>query len=258
MSLVVNGLYTKYGDKEVLKDISFSIDKGEILYLLGPNGSGKTTLFKSLLKIISYHRGEVFMDDEPIHDKKTQELSKYFAYIPQYHTPVYDYTVLDMVLMGRASHISSFHSPKKNDVDIALSSLKKMNIENLHDRIYTTLSGGERQMVLIARALAQEASILIMDEPTANLDYGNQAKVLKEMKRLSEEGYSMVISCHNPELASLYATQVMLLYKGEMFKFGKPLDILNRENLSHIYGIEIDVIEIQSKFGYFQYFISNI
>ena len=174
MLLTIKNLSGGYSGVDICKDITCHIESGEVLCILGPNGCGKSTLFKLILGFIEKSGGEIYFDNHPISKMTRRALSKKIAYIPQTHHHVFSYTVLEIVLMGRTSHFSSFSVPKKNDIYISEKCLEKMNILHMKDINYTTLSSGQRQMVLIARALAQDAKIIIMDEPDASLDYTNQ------------------------------------------------------------------------------------
>ncbi|WP_286723693.1 ABC transporter ATP-binding protein, partial [Pelotomaculum sp. PtaB.Bin117] len=185
-----------YSQKTVLRNISFNVGAGELLCLLGPNGVGKTTLFKSILGFIAIKGGEIILDGQNIKKWSKSRLAKAVGYVPQAHTTPFPYTVLDVVLMGRIAHLGPFSSPSRDDVKIAEESLERLGVSFLKDMTYTEISGGERQMALIARALTQKPQILILDEPTSNLDYGNQVRVLLQIKKLSEEGIGVIMTSH--------------------------------------------------------------
>ena len=170
MLLTIENVFGGYGNGDVLKGISCNADYGDVLCLLGPNGCGKTTLFRMMLGTLPVTDGKIAIDGKNIHDFTTKALANMIAYIPQYHSPVFAYTVLDVVIMGRASHFSAFETPKEPDREAAFSALEKVNALHLANKKYTSLSGGQRQLVLIARVICQSAKIFIMDEPAANLD----------------------------------------------------------------------------------------
>lgn len=173
MLLEINELYGGYGHGDIVKGVTFHADQGEILCLIGPNGCGKTTLFRLLLGSIPHSSGTIKINGRSTQDMSQKELANQIAYIPQYHSPIFDYSVLDIVIMGRASHFSSFDKPKAIDREAAFDALEKVHAISLANRNYASLSGGQRQLILIARAICQSASIFIMDEPAANLDYAN-------------------------------------------------------------------------------------
>jgi iron complex transport system ATP-binding protein len=243
MKLEVKNVYSGYGKRQILKDISFKVDTGEILCILGPNGSGKTTLFKSILGFLNLQKGEILYEGQNISNWSRQKLAKTIAYIPQAHVSSFNYSVRDIVLMGRTAHLKQFDSPSKKDEVIALESLKSLNILHLKDKAYTEISGGERQLVLIARAIAQQSKILIMDEPTSNLDFGNQILVLKEVKDLAAKGYTIIMSSHNPEYIYLLASKVLLMKKGGVIKIGKPIEVMTEGGLEKIYGIPVRIVD---------------
>lgn len=238
-----------YDKEETLKGVSFSADKGDFLCVLGSNGCGKTTLFKCLLGIYQAQKGDIYVHNKSIKKYSVSELAKNIAYIPQAHVPTFNYTVLDAVLMGRSAYIGKFSSPKKEDEEKAYAALKRLNIERLATKGYSEISGGERQLVLIARAIVQNSQILLMDEPTSNLDYGNQLLVLQEVKKLSDDGYTVIMSTHNPDHAFMFASKAVVIKNGVVLTEGNPKNILNSDILEQIYGVELDLIDIKSKNG---------
>lgn len=244
MKLEIKKASFGYGNNILFKDLSFNLKSGELLCVLGPNGVGKTTLFKTILMLLKLKSGEILIDGKNINNFSNKELYKYISYVPQAHTPPFPFSVLDVVLMGRAVYIKDFSSPSKIDLEIAEKSLNILEISHLKNKIYTELSGGERQLVLIARALAQEASIIIMDEPTSNLDYGNQIKVLTLIKSLCiNNNQTILMSCHNPDHALLYGSKVAIMKKGGEFSFGEPCDKITSKVIKEIYGVNIKMIE---------------
>ena len=238
-----------YDKEETLKGVSFSADKGDFLCVLGSNGCGKTTLFKCLLGIYQAQKGDIYVQNKSIKKYSVSELAKNIAYIPQAHVPTFNYTVLDAVLMGRSAYIGKFSSPTKEDKEKAYMALKRLNIERLATKGYSEISGGERQLVLIARAIVQNSQILLMDEPTSNLDYGNQLLVLQEVKKLSDDGYTVIMSTHNPDHAFMFASKSVVIKNGVVLTEGNPKNTLNSDILEQIYGVELDLIDIKSKNG---------
>ncbi len=240
----VAGISFGYTRKAVLKEINFSISHGEIVTFLGPNGSGKSTLMKILLGIHRPHCGEVFFNDQNIACLSPKFLAREIAYVPQIHKSSFPYKVIDMVLMGRIPHKPFFFRYSRNDYDIAFDVLEKLSIQHLSGRPYTEISGGERQLTLIARALAQGAKTLIMDEPASGLDYGNQLRLLEQILTLSGEGYTFIKSTHSPEHALWVANRVIMIKNGSIFADGKPDEVICDENLHTLFGAKVNVVKI--------------
>ena len=241
--LEVKGLSFSYGDFSV-EDVCFEVREGEILSLLGPNGSGKTTILKSIYGLLKPEKKCVFVDGKDFHSLSLKERAKLAGYVPQYHYPPFPYTVLDVVVMGLASQLGVFESPREEHYQKALEKLKLIGMERFKDKPYTQLSGGQLQLVLIARALVQEPKVLLLDEPTAHLDFKNQVKVLGIVKRLAkEESISAVMTLHDPNLASLYSDRIALVKEGRIRALGKPNEILKKEILEEVYGVPICILE---------------
>jgi len=239
--LEVQNLSFSYGSQTIIKNISFSLERGELLGLLGPNGSGKSTLFRCILGLDDRYTGDVFLEGENIRDKNPAAMARLAAYVPQAHHPSFNYTVLDMILMGASSGEKAWSVPGAHQKAAALEALEKINFLEFQSRNYRELSGGEQQMVLIARALAQESRILVMDEPTANLDYGNQLRLLMTISDLSRQGYSIILSSHNPDHAFLFAGRVIALHKHEIAAIGTPADVLTPELIHTLYGVRVRI-----------------
>jgi ABC-type cobalamin/Fe3+-siderophores transport system ATPase subunit len=247
MKLELKDLSCGYGQRNVVDSISLSINEGKVIGLLGANGCGKTTLIKTILGLLPAHGGEVLLDGKDIKHWTSAQIARVIGYIPQMHTPPFPFKVLDVVLMGRTAHIKPFASPSVKDVKIAERALEMLNISYLRDRIYTEISGGERQLVLIARALAQEPKILIMDEPTSSLDFGNQIKVLSHIKQLAGLHLAVLMSCHFPEHAFLYSTRVVLLNEGRILYSGTPAEAITAERLKILYGVEVEILTVRNR-----------
>ncbi|MDR3599811.1 MAG: ABC transporter ATP-binding protein [Desulfosporosinus sp.] len=237
-----------YAKRTVLRNISFKVASGEFFCLLGPNGVGKTTLFKSILGFIDVKGGEITLDGENIRKWSKPRLAKAIGYVPQAHTPPFPYTVLDVILMGRMAHLGLFSSPSRDDIKIAEESLETLSISFLKNMIYTEISGGERQMVLIARAITQKPQLLILDEPTSNLDYGNQVRVLLEIKKLSDEGIGVVMTSHFPNHAFLCSSKVALLNKNG-FEVGTTDELITEANMRDTYGINVKIAKLADDRG---------
>ena len=229
--------------------VNLGLRAGEILCLLGPNGCGKTTLFKTLLGLIPRQAGRILLGGRDILSLPRGRIARQMAYVPQAHTTVFPYAVGDLVLMGRTAHRGAFSGPRPEDRERAAAALAQMGIGDLAGRDYTRISGGQRQLVLIARALAQDARLIVMDEPTASLDFGNQILVLNEVRNLAAAGFGVVLSTHNPDHAFTYATRVHLLGDGVTQAAGRPADVLTPEILSRVYGAPITVERLPSGYS---------
>lgn len=246
MSYEVKDLSFSYGDHKVLNDVSFDVQLNEMLCIIGPNGVGKSTLFKCMLGILNDYEGEALVCHKRIKDMSARELAKRVAYIPQSQTLSFGYSVLDMVLMGTAARMRTLASPGRKQEEIARESLKRVGIEDLADRNYLEISGGERQLVLVARALAQQAKVLIMDEPTSNLDFGNQLRIMEQMKTLTKEGYTVIMSTHNPEQAYLFADKVLAIFAGNVMAYGTPKEVITEEIVKKLYNIDVDIRSLEN------------
>ena len=255
MTLEVKNLQYAYRKNEVLKGVDFFANTGECVCVLGENGAGKTTLFRCLLGHLGRYKGEIIVDGLNSKHLSIQETAEKIAYIPQAHAPTFNYSVFDIVLMGTSVLVDSFRTPGQAQREIVKQTLKRLNIEHLAERGYAELSGGERQLVLVARALAQKSKILIMDEPTANLDYGNQFRVMRQVKRLAQNGYIVVLSTHNPEHALQYADKVLVLKDGKVAIYGKPAEVLNPEMIEDIYGVSVDMQTMHAAWGSIPVFV---
>jgi iron complex transport system ATP-binding protein len=243
VKLVINDMCAGYRNCRVLHHVTLSIDVGEIVCLLGPNGSGKTTLFKAILGLLPF-QGGLFIDSRPLSAVSRRERAQLLGYVPQIHVPPFPFTVLDVVLAGRTPCIGTFSSPTEKDRTLARESLQILYIEHLSDRNYAGLSGGERQMVLIARALAQSPMFLIMDEPTSHLDFGNQFRIIQIIRSLAKNKMGIVFTTHDPDHAFMCATKVVGLINGRIAAYGKPCEALTTTLLSKMYGIDVDVINL--------------
>ncbi|MGH6945056.1 MAG: ABC transporter ATP-binding protein [Geminicoccaceae bacterium] len=244
MSLFVERLAFGYPGRPVGRDASFGVAEGEVVCLLGPNGSGKTTLFKTILGLIAPQGGRVLVDGEDIARWSRGRRARSFAYVPQAQVSFFPFTVLDTVLMGRTAHLGLFAMPAARDRQAALEALGSLRIEALATADSTRISGGQRQLVLVARALAQEPRFLVMDEPTASLDFGNQVVVLAEVRRLAARRIGIVMSTHAPDHAFACADRVLLMQDGRIVAEGAPEAILTPERLRAVYGVEVCISRV--------------
>lgn len=246
MKLAAHDLAFGYPDHAVGNGANLSVTAGEVLALLGPNGSGKTTLFKTLLGLIPAQGGEVLVSGTPITQMSRRRIAHHLAYVPQAHAPPFPFSVRDVVLMGRTARLKPFAQPAASDYAAVDAALTVLGIASLAAADYTRISGGQRQLALIARALAQEAEVLIMDEPTASLDFGNQARVLAQIARLKSRGLAIVLSTHDPDHALAVATRVALLADGRIVADGAPETVVTTTSLSRIYGVPVSVERLAS------------
>ena len=221
--------------------MSLSIPDATLVNVLGPNGVGKSTLFRCILGLNGRYEGSIFVNGKDMRTLSVKERAREISYIPQSHAPVYDYEVIDVVLMSTGTDLGMLRSPGRRHIERAYAALERIGIEYLAHRTYTQISGGEQQLVLIARALAQDARTIIMDEPTSALDYGNTVRVLSCVRQLAREGLSIVQSTHQPDQAFLYSDKTLVINDGRVFAYGDPKDVITKELVSAIYGVNVEV-----------------
>ncbi len=241
MSIEVANLSFSYGARPILKHVSFAAQENQLLSILGANGVGKSTLFRCMLGLQKGYSGQILLHGKNLNAMSIMDIAKAVAYIPQSHYPSFNYSVFDMVLMGTTHQVSVISKPGKKQLQLVEQALERLGISHLKKRGYTQISGGERQLVLMARALVQKAKILILDEPTANLDYGNQIRVLTQMKSLAKEGYTIIQSTHNPDQTFLFSDTVMAMKDGEIAAWGQPGDIFTEELIRNLYAAEVAI-----------------
>lgn len=246
IKLEVKNASCGYDSKTVIENISCEVNQGEILCILGPNGVGKTTLFKTILGFLQLKGGQILLNGQDISKHSRKSFAKSIGYVPQAHVPPFPYKVLDVVVMGRTAHMGVFSSPSKNDIEIAEEAIDSLNITHLKDCIYTEISGGERQLVLIARALAQNPKILIMDEPTSNLDFGNQVKVLNQISKLAKSHIGIIMTSHFPNHAFINSTKVVAIGRGGLFSIGSADEIVTEELLKKIYDVDVKIMTFEN------------
>lgn len=241
MAVDVRELSFSYGGAPVLQNVSFSMHGGEVIALLGPNGVGKSTLFRCQLGFLKPTRGEILIGGKPLSSYSHRDLAREIAYIPQSYAPTFNYSVRDSVLMGVTAKLGALESPTAAQQELVMQTLAQLGIAHLSERGSRKISGGERQLMLIARALVQDARVLIMDEPTANLDYGNSCRVMERVARLGREGYTVIFSSHDPNQAFRYATRALALKDGTLLADGAPVQVLTEPVLSALYGLSVAV-----------------
>ena len=225
-----------------LRNISFSVDSGQLCALLGPNGCGKTTLIKCLAGAYKIAGGSVQFGDADLSVLKQHEVAKLLSYVPQSHDASFSYRVIEMVVMGRNPHVNFFSTPSGKDLAKSVGALEALNISHLRDELYPEISSGQQKLVLIARALAQEAPIMLLDEPTAHLDFKNKLLVLRSIKKLvAHNGLTVLMSLHDPNEVALVADQTIIMNNGEIITQGPTKNVLTPECIKEIYGVNVDV-----------------
>lgn len=250
MKLEVRDISCGYDkNNPVLTHVSFDIASGDICCILGPNGVGKSTLFRSILHLIPLIDGKICIDGENTARWKPSRFAGKMAYVEQAHIPSFPYLVKDVAMLGRLGQISAFGHPSRHDYQVVEQALEDTGIRHLRDKVYTDISGGERQLLMIARALAQEPELLVMDEPTANLDYGNMILVLECMKELARKGLSIIFTTHLPDQAFMCDAKTLILFRGGPAVFGEAAKVITERNLQEAYHADIQVLEILDQWG---------
>jgi iron complex transport system ATP-binding protein len=242
MKVCLENATFSYGEKEVFLGISLEVKKGDILCILGPNGCGKTTLLRCIQGGLKLKQGRIFLEGKDLGMLTPVERARKIGIVFQEHNLFFPYPVLEVVRMGRAPHLGFFARPGVRDAEIAVHALERVGVAYLKDKAYTQISGGERQLVLIARTLAQEPEVMLLDEPTSHLDFKNQVLVLKIMERLSEDGLSIIMTSHYPNHAFLFSNKIALMAHGRFYAVGEPEEVISSENLRAIYGIEVRIL----------------
>lgn len=242
---VKNISFSYHRNKPIFNSISFNLNRGEILSILGPNGSGKSTLLNCIANIYKPKTGEIELNGRLISKMNLRDIAQIIGYVPQIHIPTYAYTVREFTVMGRTPYIGAFKTPSKTDYKIADEALERIGVSHLKYKTYTEISGGERQLVLIARVITQQPKIILFDEPTAHLDYGNQHRIVRLIQRLSIEGYMIIMTTHNPEHAIILDGKVAILSRKGVLSIGKTAEIVNANTLSNLYGLSIKTIYVE-------------
>lgn len=244
--LEVRDLRCGYDGQEIVHGVSFDVRDGEFACIIGANGCGKTTTLKNVLGLYKPSAGSVTINGQDALAMDERERSRHFAYIPQVHRPPFPFSVADVVILGRTPHLAGGMMARSTarDRDIAYQAMQTLSIEHLAHETYTQLSGGQQQLVLIARALAQQPDILIMDEPTASLDFGNQQVVLSQMRNLVEGGTGVLMVTHDPNHAFYCADTVLVMKEGRVVSRGTPAQVVNTETLEDIYRARVEVQQV--------------
>ena len=242
---VQKGCFGYPGQPAILENIDLTLEEGHILAILGPNGIGKTTLLKCMIGLLPWHSGKTLLYDKNIHTLKPKEVWSTISYIPQSHGFAFSYTGLEMVLLGRSAHLGMFQQPGKEELEMAEAMMERVGISHLANKDCNRMSGGELQMVLIARALINDPKLIILDEPETGLDFHNQILVLNMVERLAhEEGISAIMNTHYPTNAMSVADEALMLNRKGEFFYGPAAEILNEENISYSFDVQVLVDEL--------------
>ena len=247
--LKVADLKCGYDRTEIVHGVSFTVEPGEFACIMGANGCGKSTTMKTILDILKPMGGSVELDGRDVFAMSSEERARNFAYIPHNHPPPFPFTVADVVLLGRTPHIGEFARVRDKDRVVAYQAMCQLSIEGMADKVYSELSGGQQQLVLIARAIAQQPKVLLMDEPTASLDFGNQQLVLSRMRKLTDDGMAVLMVTHDPGHAFFCADKVIMMEQGLVLGTGSAEEIITEPNLKRIYGHDVCVSEVELPSG---------
>ena len=228
----------------VVRDLSVEIPPGSLTAILGPNGSGKTTLLRLLLGFLLPHKGLIRVDGRPLTTYSRRELGRLMTLVPQSEHIAFNFSALEYVLLGRVPYLRPLESPRSIDYQVALDALKAAGVELLRDRAVSSLSGGEQQLVILARALAQQPRVLLMDEPMSHLDLGNQGRILAIMRQLTASGVTVIFTTHDPNTAVTVATHMVLMRQGEVLAAASPAEVMTDINLSEMYGVPVEVLRV--------------
>lgn len=240
LPLAAIDLHFAYRGRQVLTGASLSLQSGDVVSLLGTNGAGKSTLLRLLLGFNAPHQGEVLLAGKPLHSYPRRKIARHIAYVPQVHVTPFPYLVREVVLLGRLPATGLSRAPSRADYEIAGTVLERLGIPHLAGRAYTEISGGERQLTLIARALAQGARTLVLDEPMNGLDYGHQLRLIERLRGLAAEGYAVLKTTHHPEHALLASTRVALLCDGRIEADGPPARVVTPAAIERLYGVRVE------------------
>lgn len=243
-AITVQGLSFAFEQEKILKDIDLKIDKGKFYSILGPNGSGKTTLIKNICKTLSTKYGSIYVGEKDIKRLGSREMAKEMALVPQNTTVEFDFSALDIVLMGRTPYISRFSRESEEDLNIARNAMEATNTWQFQHKSINSLSGGERQRVIVARAITQATDIILLDEPISSLDIYHQVEILNTLKELNlKKSITIIAVLHDLNLAAAYSDQIIMMHQGRIHSQGEPEKILDKEKVKEVYGIDVHIIK---------------
>lgn len=250
----IEGISLSYGCAKILDGVSLAIRKGSVVTLVGPNGCGKTTLLKIINRLLKPDSGRVFVDGSDISKMSTHRLARIMGYVPQGHRTSFPFTVKEVVITGRMPYVPTFSTPGKEDIKKTEQVLSLIRIDRLSDHAYTQISGGERQLVMIARAMVQEPSVLLLDEPTSYLDFRNQIQTLKLIREISKSrDVTVIMTLHDPNHAMMFSDEVVLLRRlngngaGNVVASGSPEDAMTPQNIKSAYGVEVEIVDVKGR-----------
>jgi iron complex transport system ATP-binding protein len=238
-----NGSFS-YGGRRIFTGINLSVSRGEVFCILGANGCGKTTLLRCLNGSLNLEQGVVHLGETALNDMKPEEIARRIGFIFQEHETPFPYSVMEIVCMGRAPYLGIFGSPSSKDRELAEEMLNMVGMLHLRNKPYTQISGGERQLVLIARTLTQQPDVIMMDEPTSHLDFKNQTVVLQIINSLAKQGIAVLMTSHYPDHALLFSSNVALMKNGNFLDTGKPADVMTDGTLAELYDMEVSIIAV--------------
>ncbi|MDO4183220.1 MAG: ABC transporter ATP-binding protein [Coriobacteriia bacterium] len=234
--------------KPIQRYVSFRVESGQVCCILGPNGCGKSTLLKTMMGLIPRMGGRVDVDGQDVGRMSPKQRASAMAYVSQAHNPPFTYKVRDVVMLGRTGQLG-LSQPSARDLQIVRTAMEDMGVMHLADRMYTDISGGELQLVMIARALTQRPQLLVLDEPTAALDYGNAMRVIAKVRQLARRGYGVLMTTHSPDHAFMLDSNVVLLQRNNPMQFGPAVDVITERNMRDAYGVNVETKEFISRDG---------
>lgn len=239
----IDQLDFSYGKEEILSDISFDIQKGSFVSVIGPNGSGKTTLLKNMCKLLDPNSGNIKLEHKAINSYKAKHMAQKVAVVHQETNTDFDFNVGEVVLMGRYPYLKRFQNEGSHDLEIAVKSMQQTQTYHLKDKTLLSISGGERQRVMIARALTQEPEVLLLDEPISHLDIKYQMEILNLCKDLNQsQNLTVFTTLHDINLASRFSKVIIMMKDGKVFKIGTPENVITTENIKAVYDIEVEIV----------------
>lgn len=244
-----NATFSYDGRTDIFTDLTHRIPDNHVFCILGPNGVGKSTLLKAILNIHPLKSGSILIDGKDVRKYSPEELAAVISYIPQSYQLTFPYKVLDMILMGRTPHLNHMARPGSRDYEKCAEAILELGLEEIADRPCTQLSGGQMQLVMLARAIAQEAKFIIMDEPTSHLDFGKQLITLDMISRMRERGMGVIMTSHYPDQAFLVCDSVAIMEKGKFVAVGTPDEVITEKNLKEAYGVDIQIIPYVDRAG---------
>jgi len=246
MIITIEDLTFYYNSMPALRNVSLKIPSGRLVTILGPNGSGKTTLLKCLCRLLKPRAGYVYFDEQLIWRVESSRFAQQVGYVPQIHSPPFPYRVIDVVVGGRTPYLSALEMPSKKDYEVARQALEMIGCGRLAERPCTQLSGGELRLVLIARALAQQPKVLLLDEPTSNLDFKNKIIVVNVLRNLAEGGLLVVATEHDPNIAAMFSDKVILMKDGCIVAYGEAHEVINEDAVKDLYGVDVETISLEN------------